>query len=73
MGHEITHFIDGAIRGFDDDFVVDVHHDPTLRLGDLAHGVDKKVTGDSLDDILHQLPTVGFQASPLSPRSYSLT
>ena len=73
LGHELANFLDAACVGrvVDDDFVVVVHHNLKPRLGDLVHGMNQKITGDSLDNVLHQLPTVGFQASPLPASGYS--
>lgn len=42
------------------DFVVDIHDDLVPGIGDQLHRVNQEVTGDGLDAVLDEFPTVGF-------------
>ena len=47
---------------FDDQFIVNVSYYEAVP--ESFHGVAEDVTTDSLDDVLHELRTVGFDAFP---------
>ena len=47
---------------FDDQLIVNVTDDKAVP--ESFHGVAEDVTTDSLDDVLHELRTVGFDAFP---------
>lgn len=51
---------------FDDDFVVDVHHDLVPCSLDMVHGVGERVAGDGLDDVLDEFPATGLELAPLA-------
>ena len=47
---------------FDDQLIVDVTDDEAVPKS--LHGVTEDVAADGLDDVLHELRTVGFDAFP---------
>lgn len=51
---------------------MDVHDDPVPSAIDLVHAESEQVSGDGLDDVLGEFPTVGFQLAPLSTRRDAL-
>lgn len=63
-----SHLLTDGIQGythaaFDDEFIVDVAADEAVR--ERPHGVHEDVPRNCLDDVLHELGTVGFDAFPL--------
>ena len=60
--------IDAGVT-FDDQFIVDVTNDEAVAEG--FHSIAKDVAADGLDDILHELRTVGFYAFPFLCRAYT--
>lgn len=66
----LTDHIQVNIRAaFDDQFVMNVTDDKTVP--ECFHGVTEDVAADGLDDILHKLRTVGFDALPFLGGSYA--
>ena len=62
--HLLTDHIQVNIRAaFDDQFVMNVTDDEAVP--ERFHGVTEDVPADGLDDVLHELRTVGFDAFPL--------
>jgi len=51
-----------AGAAFDDQFIMDVSNDKAVPQG--LHSVAENVAADCLDDVLHELRTVGFDAFP---------
>ena len=47
---------------FDDQFIMDMPDDKAVAEG--LHGIAEDVAADGLDDVLHELRTVGFDAFP---------
>lgn len=63
FAHLLTDHIQVNIRAaFDDQLIVDVTDDEAVPKS--LHGVAEDVAADSLDDVLHELRTVGFDAFP---------
>ena len=61
--HLLTDHIQVNIRAaFDDQFVMNVTDDEAVPEG--FYGVAEDVAADGLDDVLHELRTVGFDAFP---------
>lgn len=56
-----------VLAAFNDQFIMDVTTDEAV--GEGPHGVAEDVPADGLDDILHELRTVGFDALPFLCRS----
>lgn len=54
---------------FDDQFIMDVSDDEAVPEG--LHSIAEDVAADGLDDILHELRSVGFDAFPLLSRAYT--
>lgn len=54
---------------FDNKFIVDVSDDKAVPEG--FHGIEEDVAADGLDDIFHELRSVGFNASLLFYRAYA--
>lgn len=54
---------------FDNQFIMDMSDDETMPEG--LHGIAEDVAADGLDDILHELRTVGFDAFPLLCRAHA--
>lgn len=44
----------------DDNFLVDVHHDPIPRVVYCLHGVGEEILGDGLNNVLSELAIIGF-------------
>lgn len=66
--HLLTDHIQVNIRvAFDDQLIMNVTDDKAVP--ERFHRVAEDVAADSLDDILHELRTVGFDAFPLLCRS----
>ena len=66
LSHDGADVIQGGIhRGFNDRFVMDVHHDLVPRRFQPAHGFHQDVASGGLDDVLHEFRAVGFDALPL--------
>lgn len=64
FAHLLTDDIQGDLRAaFNDRFIMNMANDEAV--GEGVHGKTKKIAGDSLDDILHELGTVGFNTLPL--------
>ena len=62
--HLLTDHIQVNIRAaFDDQFVMNVTDDEAVP--ERFHGVTEDVPADGLDDVLHELRTVGFDTFPL--------
>ena len=61
--HLLTDHIQVNIRAaFDDQLIMNVTDDEAVP--ESFHGVAEDVAADSLDDVLHELRTVGFDAFP---------
>ena len=61
--HLLTYHIQVNIRAaFDDQLIMNVTDDEAVP--ESLHGVAEDVAADSLDDVLHELRTVGFDAFP---------
>lgn len=56
-----------AGTAFDDQFIMDVSDDEAVP--ECFHGIAEDIAADGLDDILHELRTVGFDAFPLLCRA----
>lgn len=54
---------------FDDQFIVDVTDDEAMPEG--LHSMAEDIAADGLDDILHELRTIGFYAFPLLCRAHA--
>ena len=68
--HLLTDHIQVSIKAaFDDQLIVNVTDDEAVS--ESLHGVAEDVAADSLDDVLHKLRTVGFDAFPFLCRSDS--
>lgn len=66
--HLLTdHFLVNSGVTFDDQFIVDVTNDKAMAKS--FHSVAEDVAADSLDDILHELRSIGFNAFPLLCRA----
>ena len=62
--HLLTDHIQVNIRAaFDDQFIMNMTDDEAVP--ECFHGVTEDVAADGLDDILHELRTVGFDTFPL--------
>lgn len=62
--HLLANHIQVNIRtAFDDQFIVNVSYYEAVP--ESLHGVTEDVTADGLDDVLHELRTVGFDTFPL--------
>lgn len=62
----------GVLAVVDDDFVVDVHHDPMAGRGGLVHGTDQEAAGWELRNSSEvtwrlPLPTAESRTAPLFP------
>ena len=61
--HLLANHIQVNIRtAFDDQLIMNVTDDEAVP--ESLHGVTEDVTADGLDDVLHELRTVGFDAFP---------
>ena len=68
--HLFTDYIQVNIRAaFNDQLIMNVTNDETVS--ESFHGVAEDVAADCLDDILHELRTIGFDAFPLLCGTYS--
>ena len=68
--HLLTDHIQVNIRAaFDDQLIMNVTNDEAVP--ESLHGVAEDVAADSLDDVLHELRTIGFDAFPLLCRTDS--
>ena len=47
-------------RLIDDDFIMNVHHNPMPSIDDCVHVSDEQITSDRLNYVLGKFPTVGF-------------
>lgn len=47
-------------RFIDDDFIMNMHHNPMPSIDDCAHASDEQITSDRLNYVLGKFPTVGF-------------
>ncbi len=54
---------------FDDQFIMDVPNDEAVP--ECFHGIAEDITADCLDDVLHELRTVGFDTLPFPCGSYT--
>lgn len=69
--HLLTDHIQVNVRAaFDNQFIMNVTDDKAVP--ECFHGVTEDVTADGLDDVLHELRTVGFDTFPLFCGSDSL-
>lgn len=71
FAHLLTDHIQVNIRAaFDDQLIMNMTDDEAVP--ESLHGVTEDVAADSLDDVLHELRTVGFDAFPFLCGSDSL-
>lgn len=54
---------------FDDQFIMDMTNDEAVA--ERLHSITEDVAADGLDDILHELQSVGFDAFPLFCRTHA--
>ncbi len=62
-GHEMASTGDGEARMqrfIDDDFIMNMHHNPMPSIDDCVHASDEQITSDRLNYVLGKFPTVGF-------------
>ena len=70
FAHLLTDHIQVNIRAaFDDQLIMNVTDDEEVP--ESLHGVTEDVAADSLDDVLHELRTVGFDTFPFLCRTDS--